>query len=311
MRSNNLCRIGLILVSLFILCAIVVFIKYPQLRVIFPIGKPGSPSPSVVDPINPTPHPVYYTEKAAILMYHNFDDQETDATVSPMHFREQIATLREKGYNFITLKQLSDFLAGKQDIPPNAVIITIDDGYESIYKYAYPVLAENNIPASIFVIVKNIGATANQIPKLTWEQMKEMQTHGMRFYSHSYNSHRLVKKGDGTEGSELSSPLYLPGKNRIETDSEYKSRINDDLLLSKTLLEKELNTEVDFLALPYGYKNDTVEQLAQTVGYHCLLTVDPGIVDKSSDIMSLKRITAGKIGLTGEDLHNLIISYTK
>ncbi len=311
MRSKNSVKIGLVLLSLFIVFTISVFIKYPQLHNVMPTGKSNLPTPPVGEAINPNPRPVYYADKVAILMYHNFDDYETAATISSEHFREQIAALQEKGYNFISLKQLNDFLAGKQDIPPNAVAITIDDGYRSVYQYAYPVLVENNIPASIFVIVKNVGATANQIPKLTWEQMQEMQTHGMSFYSHSYDSHRLVQRQDGTEGSELNSPKYLPDKKRYETASEYRDRVNNDLILSKTSLEKELNTKVDYLALPYGYKNDTVQQLAQAAGYHYLLTVDPGIVDRNSDIMALKRIPAGQIGINGEQLHNSIIQYTK
>lgn len=308
MRSKYISEISLTLFILLI--TISVYIMCPQLRAGLP-GKFNLPSPPVVEAPNPSPLPLYYTDKVIILNYHNLDDNETDATISPVHFREQIEMLQQKGYNFISLQQLRDFLAGKQEIAPNAVSITFDDGYQSVYKYAYPLLADNSIPASMFIIVKNVGAATNQIPKLTWAQMKEMQAHGMTFYSHSYNSHRLVHMPDGTEGSELTSPLYLPGKKRNETVSEYKVRIKNDLLLSKTLLEKEMNTQVEYLALPYGYKNDTVQQLAQEVGYHYLLTVDPGYIDKNSDLMALKRVTAGKIGINGNQLHDLIISYTK
>jgi biofilm PGA synthesis lipoprotein PgaB len=102
----------------------------------------------------PSPLPIYYTDQVAILVYHHLGDDETGATISPEHFAAQIASLKNQGYNFISLKQLGDFLAGQQEIAPNAVVITFDDGYESIYKYAYPILVENHIPASIFVIVK-------------------------------------------------------------------------------------------------------------------------------------------------------------
>lgn len=307
MRSNNMIKIGLALLSILIVFTIGVF-KSPQLFH-FNTGKIINVSPPVAEASNP--FPPYYSDKVVILNYHNLDDNETDATISPVHFREQIEMLTEKGYNFISLQQLGDFLAGKQEIAPNAVVITFDDGYQSVYKYAYPLLAEKGIPASIFVIVKNVGATSNQIPKLTWDQMKEMQSQGMTFYSHSYNSHRLVQKQDGSTGSELTSPMYLRDKKRNEDSFEYEARIKNDLLLSKTLLESEMNAEVDYLALPYGFKNDTVKQLAQEVGYHYLLTVDPGFVDINSDRMALKRIAAGKAGLSGEALHKLIISYVE
>lgn len=286
-------------------------IEYPQMRTAFPSKYPDLSSETTNQPAPPQPAPVYYSGKAVILNYHNISDIETEATVSPAHFRDQIEMLREKGYNIISLAQLSEFLAGKQDIPSNAVVITFDDGYQSVYQYAYPVLLADNLPASIFIIVKNIGACQNQIPKLTWDEMKEMQAHGISFYSHTYNSHTLIKGQNGTVGSELSLEKYLPGKKRYETMPEYRRRIQDDLLLAKTTLEKEMNTEVDFLALPGGYGNETVRQAAQAAGYLYILTVDPGFIDKNSDPTALKRINAGQAGIDGEQLNKLIISYAQ
>ncbi|MCX5780353.1 MAG: polysaccharide deacetylase family protein [Firmicutes bacterium] len=258
-----------------------------------------------------SPLAVYYTDQAAILVYHHLDDNETGATISPQHFAAQIASLKNKGYNFISLKQLGDFLAGQQEIAPNAIVITFDDGYESVYKYAYPILVENHIPASIFVIVKNVGLTENQIPKLTWDQMQAMQAQGMSFYSHTYNSHQLVRRQDGTEAPALISPQYLPSQQRDENWSEYRARIAEDLRRSQTTLENTLHSEVNFLALPYGLGNATVTQTAQQLGYDFLLSVDPGMVNKNSDPWALKRINAGQSCMDGEALHSTILSYIR
>jgi biofilm PGA synthesis lipoprotein PgaB len=255
--------------------------------------------------------PVYYTDRAAILIYHNLSDSETSATISPQHFAAQIASLQQKGYNFISLDQLDGFLAGQGELPPNAVVITFDDGYESVYHYAYPLLAQNHIPASMFIIVKNVGATQNQIPKMTWAEMQEMQAQGMRFYSHTYDSHHLVRSPDGSVQPALIARQYLTAAGREESEVEYERRIKDDLSLSKNILETQLGSPVNCLALPYGSETETVKQIAQACGFQYLFTVDPGLVDQTSDPLALKRINAGQVGIDGEALHNMIISYIR
>jgi biofilm PGA synthesis lipoprotein PgaB len=289
--------------GLFLLLAALSLINYPKIRSFYEARKDLIVSSSTTEAPK---YPIYYRDKVAILMYHNFDNNETSATISGDHFREHMEMLQAKGYNFISLSQLGEFMAGKTEIPPNAVIITIDDGYASIYRWAYPVMLEKNIPASIFMIVKNIGASKNQIPKLNWEQMQEMKNHGIDFYSHTYDSHHLVRRQDGSEGPALITHKFIPEQKRNETDAEYASRIRSDLLLSKSILEKGLGTAVDFLALPYGYDNDLVRQIAQAVGFKYLLTVNPGLVDRNSDPMALKRINAGQAGMDAAALHYTI-----
>ena len=228
--------------------------------------------------------PVYYTNRVAILTYHNFDENETGTTISPQHFREHLETLKIKGYNFISLDELGDFLAGKPGLPPNAVAITFDDGYESVYRYAFPVLLEKGLPAAVFVIVKNVGATENQIPKCTWAEMQEMQASGLQFYSHSYDSHHLVAKKDGTLGPALTTSLYLPAARREENRVEYEDRIMQDLLISKIILENALHSKVNFLALPYGARTSFVQQNARLAGYKYIFTVEPGLASTQAPI---------------------------
>ncbi len=48
---------------------------------------------------------------------------------------------------------------------------------------------------------------------------------------------------------------YLTDEGRRETDAEYRDRINQDLRLSKYVLESELNTVVNYFAYPYGVTN--------------------------------------------------------
>jgi len=91
-------------------------------------------------------------------MYHGFTESRTKGgfeNVENSHldvdkFEKQIKFLK-KYYNSISLPYLLQLLKSKKKLPKNPVILTFDDGYESNYKYAFPILKKYNIPASIFI----------------------------------------------------------------------------------------------------------------------------------------------------------------
>jgi peptidoglycan/xylan/chitin deacetylase (PgdA/CDA1 family) len=51
----------------------------------------------------------------------------------------------------VRLRDIPDFLEGKQEMPENAVAVTFDDGYRDNFTNAFPVLARYQIPATVFV----------------------------------------------------------------------------------------------------------------------------------------------------------------
>lgn len=94
---------------------------------------------------------------AVVLMYHGFTDRPSDGVVNyqgnrlqQSAFRRQLAFLREHA-NIVTLRQVVASLTGGPALPDNAVALTIDDGYESVYTLGFPVLREANAPATLFV----------------------------------------------------------------------------------------------------------------------------------------------------------------
>lgn len=89
---------------------------------------------------------------AVILLYHRVIELPSDPyllTVSPAHFAEQLAVLREHGRP-ISLRQLVDGLRdGKA--PSRAFVVTFDDGYFDNLVYAKPLLEQYDTPATVFV----------------------------------------------------------------------------------------------------------------------------------------------------------------
>lgn len=92
------------------------------------------------------------TPRALILLYHRIIELPSDPyllTVSPTHFAEHLAVLRDLGRPIGLRDLVAGLRAGK--IPRRAVIITFDDGYFDNLVYAKPLLEQHGTPATVFV----------------------------------------------------------------------------------------------------------------------------------------------------------------
>ena len=72
--------------------------------------------------------------------------------VTPSNFVRQIDWLRNNGYYFISVDQYLAARKGQNTLPPKAILLTFDDGYQSVYQYAFPVLKMFKIPAVIALV---------------------------------------------------------------------------------------------------------------------------------------------------------------
>lgn len=237
--------------------------------------------------------PVYYRNAAIVLMYHHLDEKESSATISPGRFAAHLDMLRAAGYRVVELERITAFLAGEADLPPNAVAITFDDAYESVFRYAYPALAERGLPASVFVITGQAGSREG-LPKLTWDEMRLMQEAGFRFYSHTHDSHRYVAvNARGGRKPALVGRQYLAAQGRQETPAEYAGRVEADLRLSRLTLEEELGRPVNMLAYPFGWGSGEAARLAEEAGFQYLFTIKPALITRASPRQALGRLNAG------------------
>ncbi|WP_336787520.1 polysaccharide deacetylase family protein [Paenibacillus sp. MMO-177] len=239
---------------------------------------------------NPGTNGTYYTDKVAVLMYHDLSDKtvkktnnaEAESAIPLDVFKEQMELLKADGFHVISIDQYADFIENKGNVPDNAVLLTFDDGYESFYTMAYPVLKQHNYPAVNFVIVsgadnankpKQIGR-----PKMTWDQMREMQKSGMSFYNHTYDSHKYgVMRADGLTKPVLTRHQYLKKEQRVETDEEYHSRVKTDLEKAEQRLKEELGNTKGIIAFPYGAYNTEVLNILKELGISLSFTVKEGI----------------------------------
>jgi peptidoglycan/xylan/chitin deacetylase (PgdA/CDA1 family) len=116
--------------------------------------------------------------------------------VPPKRFHEQIAGLKRQGFGFLSLREVIRRRAENGTVPPRTIVVTFDDGFESVYEYAWPTLREFKVPATIFINTAYLGeespfpfdawghAYANKVPPasfrpLTIAQCKEMASTGL------------------------------------------------------------------------------------------------------------------------------------
>ncbi|MBY9080894.1 polysaccharide deacetylase family protein [Paenibacillus sp. HN-1] len=246
------------------------------------------------EPAPVLPKGVYYRDKVAVLMYHHLSTKPIlPSILSVNRFAEQMELLKQEGYHVITMEQYRKFMLDGEKVPDNAVLLTFDDGYESFYKLAYPILRQYGYTAVNFVIVSDVDNPGKGgLPKLTWTQMREMKKAGMSFYNHTYNLHYYdVIDADGDKRPALAAQLYINDENRNETNEEYYRRVEGDLGRAELRLKQELGNTDSALAFPYGANNDRVLQAASSVGIPLTFTVKEGLAQRGD--LNADRINAG------------------
>ena len=101
-----------------------------------------------------------------ILVYHRFGDD--GRSTSPQVFERQLRHLKEH-FNVIHQSRLINGLSGGERLPPNSVVLTVDDGYVDFYHVAFPLLRRYEIPCTFFVTTNFIAGRKWLWPdKITW-----------------------------------------------------------------------------------------------------------------------------------------------
>lgn len=91
-----------------------------------------------------------------ILTYHRVVDlvpgvADPEHNVTPKRLRHQLEGMLARGYEFWPLDRLLTAVRKGTELHDRIAVVTFDDGYESVYLNAFPVLKELKIPATVFV----------------------------------------------------------------------------------------------------------------------------------------------------------------
>ena len=100
-------------------------------------------------------------KNVTVINYHHFGEeyeypQLENIRVSADSFINHLQAMKNHGYETISQQQFYNYIKGIGQIPEKSVLITIDDGYESVYTTAYPILKAMNMSAVVFPITMDM-----------------------------------------------------------------------------------------------------------------------------------------------------------
>lgn len=180
------------------------------------------------------------TNDVLVLMYHKLSYDESqwgDFCMSPKQFEEELVNLKKENYVFYTASELME---AKPQPGKRIVVITFDDGYESDYIYALPILKRHNAKATFFVIGHVIGDTGymteTQLKSLSAEECAEIG-------NHTYSLHEK-------------SPEYVT---KLYSSLKYADIIEQDFSINSEFIEKITGKKVTAVSYPYGIWSDAVD----------------------------------------------------
>jgi peptidoglycan/xylan/chitin deacetylase (PgdA/CDA1 family) len=176
--------------------------------------------------------------------------------------------LKDNRYHVLSADELLAFVQHRRPLPPRSVLITIDDGYRSVYEIAYPILREFDFSAVLFIYTELIDVSPIA---LTWNQLAEMRRNGFAVGSHT------IRHSDRT----------LPREG--ESGAEFAARVDNELVGSKQVLDRRLGQDTWLLAYPYGNYDPKVVASSQRAGYKLAMSVKRGGNPFFANPFTLKR----------------------
>lgn len=252
-----------------------------------------------------SPSPAMAENRFAVLVYHDIRDEGAEPGVVTLRTETLVAHfswLREQGYKVISLEEVVAANEGRRPLPDNAVLLTFDDGYQSMYTRVYPLLKLFNYPAVVAVVGKwmeagsgeRVAYDKEQVPRerfLSWSQVKEMVDSGLvEVASHSDDLHQgLLANPQGNDQPAATALRYDAESGRYETAEAYLQRIRRDLSQSIQAIERHTGRKPRAVIWPYGsYNRETIE-IARSLGMTITMGLDGGPND-ASDLSALRRV---------------------
>lgn len=207
----------------------------------------------------------------AILTFHGFGTPASTISFPPAVLQSGLARLIRKGYQSVDLLDAVELVCAGSTLPPKSLVITIDDGYESAYREAFPTLQEHGMTATIFVTTgRRVSRDPSDRlppiegqPMVSWRELNEMVGAGFSVGAHTLTHPDLTR---------------LP---RSEAEAE--------IVGAKTILEERLGVSVRSFAYPRGKYDQQAREIA-TRYYSCACSDRLGLVTCASDRHALERV---------------------
>lgn len=222
-----------------------------------------------------------------VIMYHHISEKPSllgTYVISPEEFENDIKYLCENGYESVSAAQLTEYAKKRTPLPEKPVMITFDDGFESFYTYAVPILKKYGFNA----IVAVVGAYADKFTAandhnvdysyLTWDEIEELSKCGfVEIANHTYNLH--------TTDSGRKGCAAVCGE-----DYEcYRENMKYDILKFQKDIEKRIGGKTRIFAYPFGFWGEQSDKVLKEFKFDIAFTCSEK-VNVISDNFNLRRI---------------------
>ncbi|MGZ9224846.1 MAG: polysaccharide deacetylase family protein [Anaerolineales bacterium] len=216
--------------------------------ILFPTNTPTptpseTPLPTFTFTPTATLEPQWYIQGPGevivpILLYHHvaLHQSENLYYVSPDAFERQMYVLHEWGYQTISVESLVNAIKQGAELPPKPILLTFDDGSESVYINALPIMQKYNFTGTAY-IVYNYVATRNYMNP---EQIRGLYASGWEIGSHSLSHADLTERSD---------------------------RQMDEIVDSRRKLQSLLGVPVLSFSYPFGAYDENSVHYAHYAGY--------------------------------------------
>lgn len=202
--------------------------------------------------------------------------------ITVAQFEQQLAYLKRKGYQPISLKTLDAARRGLQRLPPKPILLTFDDALRSFDTHARARLERYGYPAIVSIVTRwadagRITVDDHSGAAMNWDELRTLARSPLiEFASHSDDLHRGVPAdAQGTLIAAGTARVF--GKAGLEDEAARLQRVTADLARSVARIEAELGVAPRAIAWPYG-EYDTVLVTAATAAnmtYHFTLDDAP------------------------------------
>jgi peptidoglycan/xylan/chitin deacetylase (PgdA/CDA1 family) len=209
--------------------------------------------------------------QVSILVYHRFGLAVRDSmTIRTSTLVAQLKYLQEHRYPIIPLRTLVAYLNGETSPPPpRSVVITVDDGHESVYADMLPVVRDYRIPVTLFIYP---SAISNASYAMTWDQLRTLSDTGLfDIQSHTYWH-----------------PNFAIERRRL-APAAYRAFAAMQFCRSKSVLHDRLGVTPSVLAWPFGVYDEDLFSIARDCGYVAAVTLDRRLVTARDALMALPR----------------------
>ncbi|MAH90111.1 MAG: polysaccharide deacetylase [Candidatus Pelagibacter sp.] len=192
-------------------------------------------------------------------MYHRFEENKYPSTnIKINNFKEHLKMIKDSGIKFVNPSNFEDEL--KNNKKERKVLLTIDDGYQSFYDNAWPILKKSKIPFILFVSTREVGKKGY----MSWKNIQELEKYNfVEIGNHSHTHDYLI-------------------------DFENKE-IKDDLEKSITIFKEKLGENSKFFSYPFGEYSSSLKSIVIELGFKYAFGQHSGVVDYTKNFYEMPR----------------------